>query len=213
MPRDYSKPPRNGGGRPKRDGFKPGGFTKKPWERRERPDGERGERGERSGYSRSRSDDRGERSYKPRVEGREDRPYSKPYGEKRGFGGPKREFGERKEFRPRRDDELFKASGKVAEIVGNDPQSRFEILRKLWNFFSEEGLVTSAGRVPRANAGDWRSEGDEAPPRRRFRDDDEGERPRAPRTPRKPAGNHPTARKARTLEGVPRRKYKETRER
>ena len=193
MPRDYSKPPR-GGDRPKRDGYKPGGFSKKPWEKRERPQGD--ERGERGGYSR------------PRSEDRSDRPFRKPYGEKREFGAPKRDFSTaRRDFRPtHRDDELFVAHGKVADIVGHEPQCRYDMQRKLWDFFREENLIISAGHRTRANADDWRYGGD--------RQHDDGEdRPPQKRAYRKPAGDHPTARRARTLEGVPRRKFKETRER
>jgi hypothetical protein len=190
MPRDYSKPPRDGD-RSKRDGYKPGGFTRKPWEKRERPQGD--DRGER-GFSKPRSDDRGER------------PFRKPYGDKREFGPPKRDFGAaRRDFRPpHRDDELFAAKDKVADIVGPDPQSRYDMLRKLWDFFREEKLIIPAGHRPPANADDWRhgerhhEGGDERPPKRVYR---------------KPAGEHPTAQRARTLEGVPRRKFKETRER
>ena len=129
----------------------------------------------------------------------EDRGFRKPYGERREFGGAKRGFGERRDFRPQRfDDELFTAQGKVADIVGPDAQSRHDMLRKLWDFFRAEGLIVPAGHRPRANPDDWRhGEHEDRSERRVFR---------------KPAGEHPTARKQRSLEGVPRRKFKETRE-
>jgi 23S rRNA pseudouridine2605 synthase len=261
MPRDESRPPRHDS--PKRD-FKSGGYGKKPWERRERPQGG-DERGEGGGYR-------------------------KPFGQRPAFGGPRGGFGGGDRGPQRRpfDDELFTASGKVAEVVGTSPQSRYDILRKLWDFFREEQLVVTAGRKTPANADNWRNEGDERPPREerpyrdrppqgdrpyRPRDSEGGERPpyrprsaegggdrppyrpreggdRPPYRPREgggdrpyrpregggdrpdrpafprraggsrppyrstrtPAGNHPTARKAQTLEGVPRRKFKETRE-
>jgi hypothetical protein len=154
MPRDYSKPPRAGGG-PKR-------FSRKPWERRERPQGE-------------------------------ERVFHKPYAEKRDF------------HPPRYDEELFAAKGKVADIVGSAPQSRFDLLRKLWDFFRAEELIVPASYHPRPNPDDWRHGGGD------FHRDDREDRP--PRHDfRKPAGKHPTARKQRSLEGVPRRKFKETRE-
>ncbi|MBU0508643.1 hypothetical protein KKH27_07400 [bacterium] len=168
MPRDYSKPPR-GGKPPKRDAHKPGGFSRKPWEKREGPPGE-------------------------------DRGFRKPFGEKREFGPPR-------DFRPPRyEDELFTASGKVADIVGPGAQSRHDMLRKLWDFFRSEELIVPAGRPPRAKADDWRHDREE-----RHHPDREDRPPK--RAPRKPAGEHPTARKIRSLEGVPRRKFKETRER
>lgn len=203
MPRDYSKPPR-GGDRPKRDGYKPGGFSKKPWGSRERTEGERGDRG----YAKPRSDDRGERGFsKPRSDDRRDRPFRKFIGDKREFGPPKRDFGEKRDFRPPpHDDELFSANGKVAEIVGTDAQSRYDILRKLWDFFRSEGIITPAEHHVRPNADDWRHGGGEHH-REAF-----DERP-AKKVYRKPAGEHPTARKKRALDGVPRRKFKETRER
>jgi hypothetical protein len=170
MPRDYSKPPRAGDG-PKRDGYKPGGSSRKPWERRERPQG----------------DDRGIR---------------KPYAEKREFGEARRDFRP-----PRFDEEQFAAHGKVADIVGPGAQSRYEMLRKLWDFFRSEDLIVPAGHHPRPNADDWRHSGGEG--RRDVTED----RPPPRRSYHKPAGEHPTARKARSLEGVPRRKFKETRER
>jgi hypothetical protein len=175
MPRDYPKP--RTGDRPKRDGHKPGGFSRKPWERRERPHGE-------------------------------DRGFRKPYGERREFGGAKRGFGDRPDFHPpRRDEALFTAQGKVADIVGPDAQSRFDMLRRLWDFFRAEGLIVPAGHRPRANAEDWRHSGGGEERRHDERED----RP-VKRAFRKPAGEHPTARKQRSLEGVPRRKFKETRE-
>jgi len=107
---------------------------------------------------------------------------------------------------PRYDDELFAASGKVADIVGPGAQSRHDMLRKLWDFFRAEELIVPAGRPSRARADDWRHDREERP---RF---DRDSRP--PKRPlRKPAGEHPTARKKREIEAVPHRKYKETRER
>lgn len=192
MPRDYPKPSRDGD-RPKRDAHKPGGAFKKPWERRDRPH----------------DDSRG---------------YRKPFGEKREFSGAPRSSEQPRDFRPPRyDDELFAASGKVADIVGTDAQSRFDMLRKLWDFFRSEGLIVPAGHRPHPNAEDWRHEGGDRP--HESRDDrpreNREDRPRESREYRppvkkifrKPAGEHPSARKARSLEGVPRRKYKETRER
>ena len=168
MPRDYSKPPR-GGKPPTRDAHKPGGFSRKPWEKREGPPGE-------------------------------DRGFRKPFGEKREFGPP-RDF-----HPPRYEDELFAASGKVADIVGPGAQSRHDMLRKLWDFFRSEELIVPAGRPPRARADDWRHDREERP---RF---DREDRP-AKRPLRKPAGEHPAARKKREIEAVPHKKYKETRER
>jgi hypothetical protein len=168
MPRDFSKPPRAGDG-PKRDGYKPGGSSRKPWERRERPQGE-------------------------------ERPFRKPYAEKREFGEARRDFRP-----PRFDEELFAASGKVADIVGPGAQSRYEMLRKLWDFFRSEDLIVPAGHHPRPNAEDWRHGGGE------HRREEQKDRP-PNRGFRKPAGEHPTARRRNSLEGVPRRKFKETRE-
>ncbi len=175
MPRDYPKPSRSTGPRP-------GGFAKKkPWERRERPEGG-------------------------------DRPYRKSFGEKRTFGaprrefdGPKRDFGDKKDFRsPRYDEEQFTAIGKVADIVGVEPQSKFDMLKKLWDFFRDENIIVAAkARRTRPDAGDWRgeSDGEERPRERSYSDD----RP-AKKTYRKPAGNHPTALRAKKLEGVIRKK-------
>ncbi len=190
MPRDYPKSSSRGGARPASGPRKPGGFAKKPWERRE------------GGAAGS------------------DRPYRKPFGEKREFDrpprrefdGPKRDFGEKRDFRPPRyDEEQFTATGKVAEIVGIEPQSKFEMLKRLWDFFRDEDIIVAAKatrRPPRAD--DWRTDGEDRPRRisRSMEDDAPEKKPY-----RKPAGNHPTALKAKKLEGVVRKKLGERRER
>ena len=113
--------PRDDSRPPRSGGPKSGGYGKKPWERRERPHAE--ERGEGGGYR-------------------------KPFGQRPAFSGPRSggggfggDRGPRRPF----DDELFTASGKVAEVVGTEPQSRYDMLRKLWDFFREEQLVVMAG--------------------------------------------------------------------
>lgn len=200
MPRDYPKPSSRSGPKPSSGPRKPGGFAKKPWERSARPEG-------------------GDRPYRKPSEGG-DRPYRKPFGERREydrpprreFDGPKREFSEKKDFRaPRYDDEQFTASGKVADIVGTEPQSKFELLKKLWDFFRDEDIIVATkARRTRPDAADWRGESDnEERPRERSYSDD---RP-AKKSYRKPAGDHPTARKVRSLEGVVRKKLGERRER
>ncbi len=151
------------------------------------------------------------RGDKPQRGGHKSGGFSKPWekrerpqGGARGFGAPKRGGGEARDFHvPRYDDELFTAHGKVADIVGPGPQSRFDMLRKLWDFFRAEDLITASGnrRIPKAS--DWRHSDHE---------EDEGEERPVKRVARKPAGKHPSAVKARQLEGVPRRKFKETRE-
>lgn len=107
---------------------------------------------------------------------------------------------------PRRDDELFLASGRVADIVGPAPQSRFDMLRKLWDFFRDERLVVPAERS-HANPDDWRGEREDRP--RPFAKSRERH---AEPYHHKPAGKHPTAKKRQQLEHVPRRKFKETRD-
>ncbi|MBI5060126.1 hypothetical protein HZB60_10150 [candidate division KSB1 bacterium] len=234
MPRDYSKPPRSDS-RPKSGGFKPGGPARKPYAKREgsfESGGDRpyrkpfaageagGDRPYRKPYvKREGAAEGGDRPYRKPFASREgggDRPFRKPYGEKRPFdrpareyGPPKRDFGEHKDFRPPRyDDETFTATGKVAEIVGSEPLSKMDMLHKLWDFFRDEELITNAGRKQRPSADEWRNEGDERPARRAPRSFDEAPPKRAYR---KPAGEHPAAKRAKTLEGVPRRKFKETR--
>ena len=212
---------------------------------------------------------RGNGAKRPHTEERgEGGGYRKPFGQRPAFSGPRSGgggFGGNRGPRRPFDDELFTASGKVAEVVGTEPQSRYDMLRKLWDFFREEQLVVTAGRKVRANADHWRTEGEERPARderpyrdrppqgdrpyrprsaegreerpyrprsaegeggdRPYRPRTEGDRPEQPAYPRRaggsrppfrstrtPTGNHPTARKAKTLEGVPRRKFKETRE-
>lgn len=241
MARDDSRPPR-----PRREGFGPRDYSQKTpgrWER--------GPQGDRS-----------------------DRPFSKPFRERR-EPGPGYSSAPRPPFRPH-DDELFAAKDKVASIVGPDPQSRYDMLRKMWDFFRAEGLIVPAGRRVSADANDWRDaserpaprpEGerperprynDDRPPRPRYDDarperprfrEDRPDRPRygaprddrprygpprddrprygpprddrprygpprddRPRVPRKPAGEHPAAKRAREMESIPHRKYKETRE-
>jgi hypothetical protein len=194
VPNDHSRPPRPGGkSRGAPSAFSK--FGKKPFPRRDRAEGEDREEG---GH------------------------YRKPFGQRPEYGGGSHGYREGRPAHRPYDDELFAASGKVAEIVGSEPQSRYDMLRKLWDFFREERLVVAAGRRVRANADDWRG-GEERPPRERparepFEERPRRERPardnyeeRPPRGPRKPAGNHPSVRKAKSLEDVPRRKYKETR--
>jgi hypothetical protein len=160
-----------------------------------------------------------------------DKPYKPAF--RPGARPDRHEFGE---------DMQYTASGIVAEVVGSMPLDRHEVLRRMWRYYLQEGLVKAVPggpRVPRdhderperrpreftprSSEGPRRfsRDGEDRPRRFERRTDDrprpftrssEG-RPRTSPLARKPAGKHPTARKSAMIEKAPRRKFKETRER
>jgi hypothetical protein len=174
---------------------------------------------------------------KPRKFDRPDRPFSKFRNDRsaRDEGGeersPRRPYhnDQRPDFR---DDEAFVATGELADIVGTHPLDRREILRRMWRHYQDAGLVKSVGggRPPRERSERPTRRFEDRPPRHREGEREETRRSSHDRengtrnysrkpslgprvSTRKPSGKHPAGKRADALSKIPRRKFKDTRER
>lgn len=123
-----------------------------------------------------------------------DKPYKPAF---RGGARPDRhEFGE---------ELLYAPSGIVAEVVGTMPLDRHEVLRRMWRYYVQEGLVKplpGGPRIPRD-----RAERPERGPRESSPDRPRTYAPRSPQGPREftPRSSEGARRFSREGEGAPRR--------